>query len=235
MINGKKVYAFVFARGGSKGLPGKNIRQLGGKPMIGYSIESALKNKYIDEVFVSTDDEKIAEVAKKHGAKVPFKRPSELASDSSPEWLSWRHAANFFEKEANLFDIFISLPATSPLRSDEDVCNCIEKYENGSTDVVLTVSEAERSPWFNMVKMKRDGSLVRVIEPSGNISRRQDAPKVFDVTTVAYVTSPVFIQSKNSIFDGRVQHVLIPRERAIDIDTELDFKFAEFLLKEASK
>lgn len=235
MINGQTVYAIIFARGGSKGVPGKNIKFLNNKPLIAHSIESAKRNKYIDKVFVSTDDKEIAEIAKRHGAEVPFLRPSNLAQDDSPEWLSWQHAVNFLEKEQDPFDIFVTLPTTSPLRNDIDVCNCIEKFDQNKPDMVITAKEAERSPWFNMVKVNEEGFSIRVIEPSGNFFRRQDAPEVFDMTTVAYVSTPGFIKSNNSIFEGKIQHVLIPKERAIDIDTEQDFRFAEFLINEGIK
>jgi N-acylneuraminate cytidylyltransferase len=220
--------AFIFARGGSKGVPRKNIKDLGGKPLIAHSIEVALKSKSIHRVIVSTDDEEIAQVAINYGAEVPFLRPAVLAQDASPEWLSWQHAVEFVSKERGL-DIFVSLPATSPLRSVEDVEKCIEALDQ-QTDVVVTVKQASNNPYFNMLRRDPAGFSELVIRPEKTITRRQEAPPVFDMTTVAYVTRPDFIKRASSIFDGRMKSVIIPDERAVDIDTAVDFALAEVLM-----
>ena len=225
------VIAFIFARGGSKGLPGKNIRPLGGKPLIAWSIEQALAVKRIDRVIISTDSEDIAEVARKYGAEVPFIRPEQLASDNSPEWLAWRHALTYLiETDGKLPEVMLSLPATAPLRLPIDIENCLDKYSEGDVDMVITVTDAHRSPYFNMVKSNDDGTVGLVIPPPSAIARRQDAPRVFDMTTVAYVVSPEFVMNHNSVFEGRVRAVHVPVGRAIDIDTLLDFQIAESLL-----
>ena len=226
-----KATAFIFARGGSKGLPGKNIRPLGGKPLIAWSIEHALAVNRIERVIVSTDSEEIATVALKYGAKVPFIRPAELARDDSPEWLAWRHALHYLqESEGALPQMMVSVPATAPLRLPLDIENCLNEYEKGDADMVITVTDAHRSPYFNMVKAHPDGTVGLVIPPRSAIARRQDAPTVYDVTTVAYVVRPKFVMSHNSAFEGRVRAVHVPTERAIDIDTLLDFQIAECLL-----
>jgi len=223
-----RTYAFIFARGGSKGVPRKNILELNGKPLLAYSIELALNISDIDDVFVSTDDDDIAKVAIKFGANI-IRRPSELAQDSSPEWLAWKHAISWLEERSTSFDRFISLPATAPLRSEKDIVNCLERLGN-ETDVVITVSETTHSPFFNMVK-KIDGYVKLVSEDKDTYVRRQDVPKVYNMTTVAYVARPEFIMRNNNIFDGRVKSVIIPNDRAIDIDTMLDFEIAEMLIK----
>ncbi len=227
-----KVAGFVFARGGSKGVPRKNIRLLAGKPLIAYAIECGLNSRWIDRMIVSTEDEEIAEAARHYGAEVPFMRPAELAQDDSPEWLAWQHAIREVEKiDGEPLDVFVCIPATSPLRAVEDLDACIEILLAGDdTDIVITVREAERSPYFNMVTLTDDGSARLVIEPEGEVHRRQDAPVVYDMTTVAYAARPAFILSAGNIFDGRVKAVEVPKERALDIDTELDFLFAEFLI-----
>lgn len=227
-----KATAFIFARGGSKGLPGKNIRPLAGKPLIAWSIEHALAVKRIDRVIVSTDSEEIAAVARKYGAEVPFIRPAELARDDSPEWLAWRHALNYLqEKDGVLPTAMVSLPATAPLRSPLDIENCLDEFEKGDADIVITVSEAHRSPYFNMVKTNEDGTVGLVIPPQSAIARRQDVPVVYDMATVAYAARPEFVLTKNALFEGRVRAVKVPTERAVDIDTLLDFQMAECLLK----
>lgn len=226
-----EIVAFIFARGGSKGLPGKNIRPLAGKPLIGWAIEHARAVSRIDRLIVSTDSEEIASVAKEFGAEVPFLRPAELAHDKSPEWLAWRHALNFVrETEGFLPRAMVSVPTTSPLREPEDIEKCLDTYERGDADVVITVSEARRSPYYNMVRENSDGTVELVIPPAATLDRRQDSPPVFDVATVAYVCNPHFVMTHNSIFEGRVRSVLVPVERAIDIDTLFDFEIAECLL-----
>lgn len=226
-----KATALICARGGSKGLPGKNVRMLAGKPLIAWAIQQAQAVERIGRVIVSTDSEEISEAARKAGAEVPFLRPPELAQDNSPEWLVWRHALNFLKDSEGAFpDALIVVPATAPLRSVEDLERCLDEYEKGDTDVVITVTEAHRSPYFNMVKLNPDGTVGLVIPTDGAVFRRQDAPVVYDVTTVAYVTAPQFVMERRGIFEGRVRQVVVPTERAIDIDTLLDFRIAECLM-----
>lgn len=223
--------AFIFARGGSKGLPGKNIRHLGGKPLIAWSIEHAQAVNRIQRVIVSTDSEEIAAVARQYGAEVPFIRPAELARDDSPEWLAWRHALNYLlETDGVLPQAMVSVPTTAPLRLPLDIENCLDKYEQTDSDIIITVTDANRSPYFNMVKFNADDTVGLVIPPQSAIARRQDAPKVYDMATVAYVARPDFIMQQNSVFEGLVSAVHVPVERAIDIDTLLDFQIAECLL-----
>ena len=186
--------------------------------------------KAIDHVIVSTDSEEIAETSRKYGADVPFMRPRELATDESPEWLSWKHGLDYLmHSSSGLPEVMVSLQTTSPLRSVSDVESCLEQFSKGGCDVVVTVSEAHRNPYFNMVKDKSDGTVTLVMEYS-QVSRRQDAPIIRDLATACYVASPEFVLAHNSIFEGRVKAVNVPRERAVDIDSLLDFKIAEFLL-----
>ena len=226
-----KYIALICARGGSKGLPGKNIKPLNGTPLIGWSIKIAKKVERISRVIVSTDSEEIAKIALEYGAEVPFIRPQELALDDSPEWLVWRHAINYLEDhQSEKVDGLVVLPVTAPLRFVDDVNSCIDEFEKGEVDSVITVSEANRSPYFNMVVNDKKGYSSLVILPDKQITRRQDSPKVFDMTTVAYVIKSEFIKKYNGIFEGKVRSVCIPEERAIDIDTMLDFNIAKYLI-----
>jgi N-acylneuraminate cytidylyltransferase len=185
----------------------------------------------VESVIVSTDDEEISSVALAHGAEVPFLRPAELACDDSPEWLAWQHAVSWFIEARGMFDCFLSLPATSPLRAVEDVTACIERLQSEpTTDAVITVTEASRSPYFNMVHLDDDDCAEIVIGSAGNIARRQDVPKVYDITTVAYAVRPQFILHGQRLFDGRVSAVKVPLERAADIDTEYDFRLVEAMV-----
>ncbi len=222
-------YAFIFARGGSKGLPGKNIKPLAGKPLIQYSIETAFASPSITKVFVSTDDNQIAEVALAAGAII-IERPNELATDNSPEWLSWRHAIEWVNNKYGEFDNFISLPATSPLRSTEDVESAITKRIDVKADICISVTPASRSPYFNMVKRTNNELVELLNKPEGDVARRQDAPEVFDITTVVYAASTQFILQSYGIFSGKVTSITIPKVRAVDIDDIYDFKLAEAIL-----
>jgi CMP-N-acetylneuraminic acid synthetase len=226
-----KAFAFIFARGGSKGLPCKNIRPLGGKPLIAWSIEHAIAVSRIERVIVSTDSEEIAAVARDYGAEVPFIRPAELAQDDSPEWLAWRHALNYLcETTGALPEIMVSVPNTAPLRLPVDIENGLDEYEKGDADMVITITDAHRSPFFNMVKTNTDGTVGQVNPPQSAVARRQDAPVVYDMTTVCYVANSEFVMTHYATFEGRMKVVHVPIERAIDIDTLLDFKIAESLL-----
>lgn len=228
-----KVIAFIFARGGSKGLPGKNVRMICGKPMIAWAIEQAKAVSRISRVIVSTDSEDIAAVARHHGAETPFMRPEELARDDSPEWLSWRHALHYLQNEDGLPDVMVSIPVTAPLRESGDIERCLDDFILGGADIVVTVSAAHHSPYFNMVKLNKENIAELVIPPTGNISRRQDAPPVYNMATVAYIADPKFVLTKNAMFEGCVRAVEVPSERAIDIDTLLDFQIAECLMERA--
>ena len=212
-------------------MPGKNIRLLGGKPLIAWSIEHALAVNRVGRVIVSTDSEEIAAVAREFGADVPFIRPAELARDDSPEWLAWQHALNYLkESDGDMPQKMLSVPATAPLRLPIDIENCLNEYEKGDADMVITVTDAHRNPYFNMVKANADGTVGLVIPPQSSVARRQDAPEVYDMATVAYVVSSEFVMTHRSHFEGRVRAVHVPTERAIDIDTLLDFQIAECLL-----
>lgn len=226
-----KNFAFIFARGGSKGLPGKNIKLLAGKPLLQYSIDVALSSPSIKGVFVSTDDAEIADVARTGGAIV-IDRPAELASDSSPEWLSWRHAIEWVREHYGDFDGFVSLPATSPLRIVSDVEGAIRKLDKAKADICISVTPASRSPFFNMVKQTDTGMVELVNKPQSEVVRRQDAPEVFDITTVVYATTPEFILTCYGIFSGKVTSVEVPKERAVDIDDIYDFKLAEAIIED---
>ncbi len=223
-----KLFCFIFARGGSKGLPNKNIIDFGGMPLICHSINLAKEINFIDKVVVSSDSEDILSIARDSGAQI-IKRPPELSSDEAPEWLAWRHAIELI-KQKEEFDLFLSLPPTAPLRSKTDISNCLSSLDD-ETDIVITVTPSSRSPYFNMVEIGEDAKSKLVIK-SEKFSRRQDVPATFDITTAAYLTRPEFIMSKSSIFEGNVKSVIIPKERAVDIDDEFDLMLARKLLSE---
>ena len=230
-----KVIAIIPARGGSKGLPRKNLRLLGNKTLVGHAIDVSLSSKWIDRVILSSDDKEIMSVAESHGAEVPFTRPVELATDNSPEWHTWQHLLKtlYRQEPYTLFDALVCVPPTSPLRNVEDVDACIELLMETDADIVITVRESNRNPYFNMIKIDSNGYAELASPSKQTIHRRQDAPQIYDITTVAYAARPQFVLNASSIFEGKVKTVKVPHHRALDIDTELDLQFAEFLLKSA--
>lgn len=231
---GNLVVALIPARGGSKGVPRKNIRPLVGKPLIAYAIEAALASPSIDRVVVSTEDDEIAEIAQKWGAEVPFMRPPELARDDSPEWLTWQHTIQTLSKldGGHNIDVLVAVLPTSPLRVVADIDACVTKLIDTDADIVVTVKSAERNPYFNMVTINEEGHAHLVIPPQDKVFRRQDAPTVYDMTTVASAARTQFVMNANSLFEGKVGAVVVPAERALDIDTELDFRIAELFLEQ---
>ena len=181
MNNDKNILALIPARGGSKGVPRKNVRPLAGKPLIAYSIETALSSTLINRVVVSTDDTEIATVARQFGADVPFMRPAELAQDNSPEWLTWQHAIHTLttDKNSTPVDVFVCISPTSPLRAVEDVDACIQALIDSNADIVITVKQADRNPHFNMVVLDSKGYAQLAIQPHKTIYRPPRCPARF--------------------------------------------------------
>lgn len=227
------VYGAIFARGGSKGISGKNLREISGQSLLQIAIELGVTSEGIDRVLVSTDSTDISKAAVRAGAEVPFLRPSEMAGDASPEWHAWQHLVrHLLEHGASSSDTLVSLPATSPLRNKDDIRRAIKLFELRNFDLVLGVTETNNSPWFNMVNRGPAGDVSIILPPDGmSVTRRQDAPPTYNITTNVYVTSLGFVLSSSGIFSGRVGSILIPQDRAIDIDTELDLEIAQYLFK----
>ena len=218
-------------------MPRKNLLPLAGKPLIAYAIETGLASHRIDRVVVSTDDREIAAVARSHGAEVPFIRPAELAADTAPERLAWQHAVREIRRldGPDAIDVFVSIPPTAPLRSVADVDACIEMLIQSEADTVVTVTEAHRNPWFNMLILEEDGDAQLVMDKESWVGRRQDAPAVYDMTTVAYVAWPDIVLNTNTLFEGKLKAHYVPIERALDIDGELELQYAEFIMQRLGK
>lgn len=226
-----RVVAAVFARGGSRGVVDKNLRELGGVPLVARAVAQARACAGVERVLVSTDSERIAEVARAAGGEVPWLRPAHLATDTAREWDAWQHLLGWLAEEpAGLPDRLLVVPCTAPLRDVSDLERCVEASMAPGTDVVLTVSPAHRNPWFNMVTLDDDGRARLVCEPPERIHRRQDAPSAWDVGTVAFVADPSYVIRATSLYDGVVRAVTVPVERSLDVDTEVDLALAELLL-----
>lgn len=194
-------------------------------------MRAARASRLIDRVVVSTDDQRIARAATTAGAEVPWLRPAELAADDAAEWLAWQHAIRALRHDdgPEAVGLFVSIPPTSPLRSTEDIDRCIQRYHRGDCDVVITVRDAARNPFFNMVTVDESGAARLALGTDAAVHRRQDAPPVYEVATVAYVANPDFVLRAGSLFDGVVATVSVPRERALDVDDALDLAAARSL------
>ena len=228
-----KNIALIFARGGSKGVHKKNIRIFNNKPLICTSIDLAKKSDLIDEVYVSTECSEIAEISKKSGAKI-IERPKYLATDESPELESWKHAVNYLNENKIISHKIIILPVTSPLRSLSDVNSAIRMFKIES-DIIISITETNHNPYFNMVRVDKEGFYKLVLMNDTAIMRRQDTPKIYNMTTVIYVTNDKYIMKAKNLLEGKVGAIKIPPERAIDIDSELDFKIANLLIANNKK
>lgn len=227
----------ICCRGGSKGVSGKNIKPLHGKPLIAYTIETALATTLINDVIISTDDTLIADTAISFGAHVPFMRPVDLATDTSSKWPVFIHAVEAYEKLHNItVDYLVDMDVTVPLKSADDINGAIQKaLADESVDVVITGYEPERNPYFNMMEIKPDGFAEIVKKGDRPIVRRQDAPEVYSLTPAAYVIKKSALYNFEHWSKAKCKIYPIPRERAVDIDTEIDFKIVEFLMDNLSK
>lgn len=226
------IVAGIFARGGSKGVPNKNLRIVAGKSLLQRAVEHALSIKDVTDVYCSTDSSQIADEALKHGALVPWLRPSELAQDTSKEWDSWCHLVKWLNTKEIYPTYLVTVPTVSPLRSLEDLNACVDLALSSKADVVMAVSEANRNPWFNIVTINQETKQVRLVnEPKTKIYNRQAAPVVYDVSTVTFVIKCEFLLKSSSIYDGETRALVLPRSHCIDIDTEDDIEYADYLLK----
>jgi len=225
-----KIVALICARGNSRGIKNKNLLKFKNTTLLGNAIKQAFGSKYINRVIVSTDSNKIAREALKNKAEAPFVRPSKLAKDNSPEIQTWVHAIEFLNKDKSI-DFIVSVPTTSPLRKISDIDNCIKHAIKKDLDMVFSVTKASKNPYFNIVQLKNK-KLSLVCLSKKSVSRRQDAPNCFDLTTVCYVFKPGYIMKQKNLFNGKTGFVEIPKHRAIDIDDKIDYKIANFLSRQ---
>lgn len=229
MFCDRRIIAVIPARSGSKGLPGKNIRVLNGKPLIAHSIIQARETGVIDEIFLSTDSREYADIAIQYGANVPFLRSAELASDSASTWDCVREALKKYHALGKAYDIFIVLQPTSPLRTASDIIDVIKQMVLMNADSVVSVCEAEHSPlWYNT--LPEDNSLKGFVRPEVMAKARQELPIYYRINGAIYAVSTSFFLRTPNIYDGNAFAYIMPRERSVDIDTLFDFSFAEYLL-----
>ncbi|WP_019123267.1 cytidylyltransferase domain-containing protein [Brevibacillus massiliensis] len=225
MIDGKTVLAIIPARGGSKGVPRKNIREVAGKPLIAWTIEEAKKSRYIDQTILSSEDDEIISVARSWGCEVPFKRPPELAQDDTPGIDPVLHALSQVSK----YDYIVLLQPTSPLRKAEDIDGCIHTCLRLSANACVSVTEPDKSPYW-MYKVDDRKRMSLLLTGDSFAVRRQQLPKVYALNGAVYVAKSEWIQAKKSFLTDETVAYIMPKERSIDIDTEFDLKVASILL-----
>lgn len=221
----------ICARGGSKGVPRKNLKPLAGKPLIAHTIECAQACTVLQRVVVSTDDQEIAHIARQYGVEVPFIRPAHLAQNDSSKWAVFQHLVQTLEQmDDQRIDILVDLDTGVPLRNQSDITGCIEQLLAGQAEVVTTAYEAERNPYFNMVEIEEDG-FARIVKPPPKlIAYRQAAPQVYSLSPAVFAIRHDALWKYEHWSQSKLQICLMPRERAIDIDSEIDFHFVEYLM-----
>jgi len=225
-----KNIAMIPARSGSKGLKDKNIRLLNGKPLIAYSIEAALESGIFDEVMVSTDSERYAEIARKYGAEVPFLRSEELASDTATSRDVILDVLNRYEAGGKIFDTFALLQPTSPLRTAEDIVNAYDIFTQKKACAVVGVTEMEHSPLL-CGTLPDDGSMVGFIKPEAKDKPRQTLDTYYRINGAMYIASIKYYREWGDFYRERCYAYVMRREVSVDIDCEMDFQMAEFLMK----
>ena len=225
-----KNIAVIPARSGSKGLNDKNIKLLNGKPLIWYSIRAALDSGLFDEIMVSTDSEKYAKIAKECGASVPFLRSKSTSGDKASSWDAVKEVLDNYSIKGVQFDNVMLLQPTSPLRNAEDIINAFDIMKKNNAMSVVSVCEVEHSPlWSNT--LPKDGCLAGFLRPEvTNTTGRQALPTYYRINGAIYLTKISEVLGENLYTDSSFAYVM-PRSRSVDIDTELDFKMAEFLLQ----
>jgi len=226
-----KVLALITARGGSKRIPRKNVRPLGGKPLIEWSITAAKGIPDICDILVSTDDEDIAQIASNAGVMVPWLRPAELATDTASSIDVCLHALNWYEEELGYVDGLLLLQPTSPFRRKSSIINGIELYKQHALDTVIGLSPANTHP---LLCFRKEGDSIRPFfnDESGFQLRSQDLPPAYTVNGIFYLITPDKLREQESFYgDGFVPLIIDSLEEGLDIDTEWDWMIAEAILR----
>lgn len=227
-----KILCTICARGGSKGVPRKNIRNVHGKPLIAYSIEHALEWRRADDVIVSTDDMDIQEIAIEYGAQVPFERPGHLATDDAAKIPVIQHATTKMEEKLDKrYDYVVDIDPTAPLRVVQDIEDCFQIVTEEDVSNVYTVTEADKNPYFNMVELDAEGYAQLSKRLDADVVRRQEAPTVYAMNASVYAYSRDFLQNTESVHSELTKISEMPPERSVDIDTMFDLKFVEYLME----
>jgi CMP-N,N'-diacetyllegionaminic acid synthase len=230
------ILCVISARGGSQGVPGKNVRPMHGKPLIARAVETALAAPEIDRVVISTDSPAIAQAGIGAGAEVPFTRPAELAQSDTGKFQVWKHAlAACEEQEGKRYDLYVDLDCTNPLIEASDVSAAIARFrllrEQGvHVDAVFTVAQARRNPYFNLVEPDVSGALKMSKARGSTVLSRQNAPPVYEHVAGVYVLDADYVRRAEHLLEGHAAGYEVPEDKALDVDSELDFQVIEYLL-----
>lgn len=228
------VLCVIGARGGSAGLPGKNVRPLLGKPLIAWSVEQAIASNAVDLVVVSTDSDEIAAAARAAGAETPFRRPEELAGPTVGKFDVWKHALRASEEYyGRSFECYVDLDCTNPLRDPTDISSAIAQFREGrarGVDAVFSVCEARKNPYFNLVEPDSSGAMKMSKQLPSTVIRRQDAPPVFEHVASIYVLAADYVRKGSHLLEGYAEGYDIGQEKSLDVDSEFDFSLVEFLM-----
>ena len=226
------ILGHIGARMGSKGVPGKNVRPVCGKPLIDWSLDQLLASPRVGAVVVSTDDPALYAHAVHRGALAIGLRPAHLATDTAGKWGVWQHALGAAEALAGPAEAFLDLDCTSPLRLPQDIDAALDLFEAERPDMVMSCCEARKNPYFNLVEPDASGAL-HVSKPMpGGVVARQQAPVVYEHAASTYVVDPAYLRRASGLWEGRVIPYLMPPERCVDIDTAFDLQFVEWLMRQ---
>ncbi|MGW8484271.1 acylneuraminate cytidylyltransferase family protein [Microbacterium sp. NPDC055903] len=223
----------ITVRAGSKGVPGKNLRIVAGKPLFGHSVAQAVATGLFDEVVVSSDSEEILELAPRFGATGVVRRPAEMATDTAGKVPAIAHAVRATEERTgDRYDVCVDLDATSPLRTIDDIRDAVAMFEAARPESLITGAEARRNPYFNLVEEQPDGTVVVSKTPDDAVLRRQDAPRCFDMNGSIYVWRRESLLEDQVVFFPSTILFEMPSDRSIDVDSEFDFRVVEWLMQQ---
>lgn len=227
------IVGHIGVRKNSKGVKGKNFRLINGKYLIDWSLDQLLVCDLIDHVVVSTDCDVMYSHAVNKGALDIGLRPDALASDTASKWDVWKHSLQLIEQKIGKIKLFVDLDCTSPMRLDKDISDAIEIFQSKKPDMVMSCCHAKKNPYFNLVELDVNGFLQVSKKIKNGVVARQLAPLVLEHAASTYVIDPNYLSRCSSLYEGYVLPFMMPEERCIDIDSELDFKIVEFLMKES--
>ncbi len=234
MYKNNKILCIIPARSGSKGLPGKNIKKLLGKPLLAHTIQQAKGSRYIDRIIVSTDNKNIAAISGRYGAQTPFLRPKSLATDTAKSADVVLHAINWLNKKGSYTDIAILLQPTSPLRLTEDIDKAIKLLFKKNAQAVVSVCEAEHSPYW-MNTLPADGCMKNFLRPYAVNKNRQNLPICYRLNGAIYIGYNDYLFKQKNFFGKETFAYIMPKQRSVDIDDEFDFWLAEQILSKQTK
>ncbi len=233
MSEDSAVLVTVCARGGSRGVENKNVRELDGLPLIAHTLRQAQNWNRTTHLIVSTDDDEIAAVAERYGAEVPFRRPSELATDEAAKLPVIKHAHREAESQTGkTYDYIVDLDVTAPIRLVDDIERCFNRVHETDATSAYTVTESGKNPYFNMIELDEDGNASLSKSLDEDVVRRQDAPTVYEMNASVYTYEREFLQDTDSTHAGHTTVAEMPPERSVDIDRPIDFAFVDFLMNQ---